>query len=61
MEMPEVSPPRSKLFEDVIVQLDSAAGECVEQGADELADFILDVLIPFIQDEATMAWLEETR
>jgi hypothetical protein len=53
--------PRSKLFEDVLVQLDSAAGEAVEEGADALADYILDVLIPFIQDEATMAWLEETR
>jgi hypothetical protein len=28
--------PRSKLFEDVIVQLDSAAGEASEQGAQEL-------------------------
>jgi hypothetical protein len=42
---------RCQLFKDVIVQLDSAAGEAAEQGAEELADYILDVLIPFIQDE----------
>ncbi len=50
---------RSELFSDVIVQLDSAAGEASEQGADDLADYILDVLIPFIQDEMTMAALGE--
>lgn len=44
---------RSQLFEDVIVLLDSAAGEASEQGAQELCDYILDVLIPFIQDEMT--------
>jgi hypothetical protein len=53
--------PRSKLFEDVIVQLDSAAGEASEQGAQELCDYILDVLIPFIQDEMTMALMEENQ
>jgi len=42
---------RSQLFEDVIVQLDSAAGEAIEDGAEQLADYILDVLIPFVQDE----------
>ncbi len=51
---------RSELFSDVIVQRDSAAGEASEQGADDLADYILDVLIPFIQDEMTMAALGET-
>jgi hypothetical protein len=53
--------PRSKLFEDVIVQLDSAAGEASEQGAQELCDYILDVLIPFIQDEMTMALMEDNQ
>ena len=42
---------RCQLFKDVIVQLDSAAGEAAEQGAEELCVYILDVLIPVIQDE----------
>jgi hypothetical protein len=44
---------RCQLFKDVIIQLDSAAGEATEQGAQELCDYILDVLIPFVQDEMT--------
>ena len=52
---------RCQLFKDVIIQLDSAAGEATEQGAQELCDYILDVLIPFIQDEMTMALLEENQ
>jgi hypothetical protein len=50
---------RSQLFEDVIIQLDSAAGEAGEQGSEELCNYILDVLIPFIEDEMIMAALEE--
>jgi hypothetical protein len=50
---------RCQLFKDVLIQLDSAAGEASEQGAEELADYILDVLIPFLQDEMLMAWLGE--
>jgi hypothetical protein len=50
---------RSQLFQDVIIQLDSAAGEAVEEGAEGLADYILDMLIPFIQDEMIMAGLAE--
>jgi len=46
---------RSQLFKDVLIQLDSAAGEAVEEGSDRLADYILDTLIPFIQDELIMA------
>jgi hypothetical protein len=53
--------PRSQLFKDVIVQLDSAAGEASEQGAEELADYITGTLIPFIQDEMTMAAMEENQ
>ncbi len=53
--------PRSQLFEDVIVQLDSAAGEAAEQGAEELCDYIVDVLILFIQDEMTQALIEENQ
>lgn len=50
---------RTQLFEDVIVQLDSAAGEASEQGAQELADYIQETLITFIEDEMLQAWLEE--
>ncbi len=40
---------RCQLFKDVLIQLDSAAGEASEQGAEELADYILDVLIPLFR------------
>jgi hypothetical protein len=50
---------RTQLFEDVIVQLDSAAREASEQGAQELADYIQETLITFIEDEMLQAWLEE--
>ena len=43
----------------MIIQLDSAANEAVEEGAEGLADYILDMLIPFIQDEMIMAGLAE--
>jgi hypothetical protein len=46
---------RTQLFEDVIVQLDSAAGEASEQGAQELADYIQETLITFIEDEMLQA------
>jgi hypothetical protein len=49
----------SQLFKDVIIQLDSAAGEAAEQGAGAVCDYILDTLIPFIQDQMVMAALEE--
>jgi hypothetical protein len=53
--------PRSSLFKDTLIQLDSAAEEAAEQGAEELANYILDMLIPFIEDQQIMAYLEEAR
>jgi hypothetical protein len=50
---------RSQLFEDVIVQLDSAAGEAREDGAEELATYIEETLIPFIEEERLEAMAEE--
>ena len=47
--------PRSLLFEDVIVQLDSAAGECREQGNEALAEYIEGTLISFIEGEQMFA------
>jgi hypothetical protein len=40
---------RSELFEDGIVQLDSAAGEAREDGLEELATYIEETLIPFVK------------
>jgi hypothetical protein len=51
--------PRSLLFKDVIVQLDSAAGEAAEQGAQELCDYIEGTLIDFIETEMMLAELAE--
>jgi hypothetical protein len=50
---------RSMLFEEVIVQLDSAEGEAREDGMEALADYVESVLIPFIEDEQLKAFLEE--
>jgi hypothetical protein len=50
---------RSELFEDVIIQLDSAAGEAREEGEEELATYIEETLIPFIQEERVEALAEE--
>ena len=50
---------RSELFEDVIIQLDSAAGEAREQEAEGLATYIEETLIPFIEEERIEALVEE--
>jgi hypothetical protein len=52
---------RSWLFADVIVQLDSAAGEAREEGSEGLASYIESVLIPFIENEQMLAELAEMR
>ena len=52
---------RSQLFEDVIIQLDSAAGEAREQEAEGLATYIEETLIPFIGEERLDAMAEEAR
>jgi hypothetical protein len=52
---------RSELFEDVIIQLDSAAGEAREDGIEELAVYIEETLIPFIKEERLEALAEEVR
>ncbi len=38
---------RSELFGEVLVQLDSAAGEAAKSGSEELEEYIREVLIPF--------------
>jgi hypothetical protein len=50
---------RSELFEDVIIQLDSAAGEAREGGNEGLATYIEETLIPFIEEERIEALMEE--
>jgi hypothetical protein len=50
---------RSRLFGEVVVQLDSAAGEARETGPEGLADYIEDVLLPFIIQEQLAAAIEE--
>jgi hypothetical protein len=50
---------RSELFEDVIVQLDSAAGEAREDGNEGLATYIEETLIPFMEEERIEALVEE--
>jgi hypothetical protein len=50
---------RSELFEDVIVQLDSAAGEAREGGNEGLATYIEETLIPFIEEERVEALVAE--
>ena len=50
---------RSQLFEEVIVQLDSAAGEARETGPAGLAEYIEDVLVPFVVEEQIAAAVEE--
>ena len=51
--------PRSELFKQTIIQLDSAAGEARENGLESLALHIEDTLIPFIESEQLSASLEE--
>jgi hypothetical protein len=50
---------RSELFEDVIIRLDSAAGEAREDGNEGLATHIKETLIPFIEEERVEALVEE--
>jgi hypothetical protein len=50
---------RSELFEDVIIQLDSAAGEAREGGNEGLATYIEETLIPFIEEERIEPLVEE--
>jgi hypothetical protein len=52
---------RSQLFEDVICQLDSAAGEAREEGAEDLALYIEETLIQFIHEERLCALVEEAQ
>jgi hypothetical protein len=52
---------RSELFEDVIVQLDSAAREAREDGLEELATYIEEMLIPFVKEERLEALAEEVQ
>ena len=42
---------RSELFEEVLIQLDSAAGEAEQTGPKSVAVMIWEVLIPFIEKE----------
>jgi len=46
---------RSELFGEVIVQLDSAAGEAREEGSEDLALYIEETLIPFVDLEKRAA------
>jgi hypothetical protein len=59
MERPEVSAPRSSLFKEVIVHLDSAAGEARAEGNEDLAEYIEDTLIRFVTDELIDAGVQE--
>jgi hypothetical protein len=43
---------RSELFEEVLIQLDSAAGEAEKTGPKSVAVMINEVLIPFIEEGA---------
>jgi hypothetical protein len=40
---------RSELFEEIIIHLDTAAGEVRVGGPESLADYIEEVLIPFVE------------
>ena len=46
---------RSELFEEVLIQLDSAAGEAQKTGPKSVAVMIQEVLIPFIEEEQATA------
>ena len=46
---------RSELFEEVLIQLDSAAGEAEKTGPKSVAVMIWEVLIPFIEEEQATA------
>ena len=45
----------SELFEEVLIQLDSAAGEAEQTGPKSVAVMIWEVLIPFIEEEQATA------
>ena len=46
---------RSELFEEVLIQLDSAAGQAEQTGPKSVAVMIWEVLIPFIEEEQAIA------
>ena len=46
---------RSELFKEVLVQIDSAAGEAEKTGPKSVAVMIQEVLIPFIEEEQATA------
>jgi hypothetical protein len=46
---------RSELFDEVLIQLDSAAGEAERTGPKSVAVMIWEVLIPFIEEERATA------
>jgi enterochelin esterase-like enzyme len=46
---------RSELFEEMLIQLDSAAGEAEQTGPKSVAVMIQEVLIPFIEEEQATA------
>jgi hypothetical protein len=46
---------RSELFKEVIRHLDSAAGEARETGPQSVAEYIEEVLIPFVETEQRRA------
>ena len=46
---------RSELFEEVLIQLDGAAGEAEQTGPKSVAVMIWEVLIPFIEEEQAIA------
>ena len=50
---------RSELFEEVLIQLDSAAGEAEKTGPKSVAVMIQEVLIPFIEEEQATALRRE--
>jgi len=46
---------RSELFKEVLIQLDSAAGEAEKTGPKSVAVMINEVLIPFIEEDQATA------
>jgi hypothetical protein len=57
----QATKPRSELFGEIIIHLDTAAGEARVGGPESIADYIEEVLIPFVEGEQWAAVLEEIR